>query len=100
MKDIKLQSLGQFAGQAARKLMPYAGVMLFLLFALVYGFLVLRINMLSGASVDPTAVTDQVKASPTLRIDSRAAGQLQTLKDNSVNVQTLFEQDRTNPFQE
>lgn len=100
MKDVNLKSLSQPAERFARKVKPYAGVILFLLFALVYGFIVLRINMLSNAPVDPTAVTDQVKASPTLRIDAHAAEQLQTLKDNSVNVQTLFEQGRTNPFQE
>lgn len=85
---------------ALRKLRPYAGVMLFLLFAAIYGYMVLNINQLSNPTIDPLEVTAETKASPTPRIDDHAAEQLQTLKDNSVNVQTLFEQGRTNPFEE
>jgi hypothetical protein len=100
MKSINIKSLDQNLAQTLHRLRPYTGVILFMLFAFVYGFLVLRINSLSGAPVDQAAVDAQVKASPTLRIDTNAVQQLQTLKDNSVNVQTLFTDNRTNPFQE
>jgi hypothetical protein len=81
-------------------LRPYAAVGLFLLFALVYGYLVLQINSLSNPTIDFSEVVAEAKGSPSPRIDTQAAEQLQTLKDNSVNVQTLFDQSRKNPFQE
>ena len=81
-----------------RKLKPYAGVALFLLFAGVYGFLLVRINALSSPSIDDSEVLTQAKATP--RINAKDAQQLEKLEDNSVNVQTLFEQGRKNPFQE
>ena len=84
----------------ARKLQPYLTVILFLVFAVVYALTIMRINALSNPPLDSGAVADEVKASPTPRIDASAAEQLQTLKDNSVNVQTLFDEGRSSPFQE
>ncbi|HJQ09365.1 MAG TPA: hypothetical protein VJ836_07865 [Candidatus Saccharimonadales bacterium] len=57
-------------------------------------------NTMSTAAVDESKVTEQVQALATPRIDEDAIKQLQTLKDNSVNVQALFDESRTNPFQE
>ncbi len=99
-KDIKISSpLPMLKGLGA-KLRPYAGVSLFLLLAGIYGFMVVRINALSNPAVDSSTVLTQVKSTPAPRIDAEAAKRLQELKDNSVNVQTLFEQGRTNPFSE
>lgn len=78
----------------------YLGVFIFLLFAATYGFIVIQINALSNPTIDDATVLGEAKATPTPRIDDQAAEQLETLKDNSVNVQTLFEQGRTNPFEE
>lgn len=100
MKEIDVKILSQSLKRVLHIVKTYAGVLLFLVFALVYGFIVLRINALSGAPVAQSDIDAQAKTSPTLRLDKHAAEQLQTLKDNSVNVQTLFTQDRTNPFQE
>lgn len=103
-KDIEFKltkgSLTKSFAKFIRLVKPYIAVLFFLLIALAYGFVILRINALSKAEVDPSAVSEQVKASPTPRIDANAIKQLETLKDNSVNVQTLFEESRTNPFQE
>jgi hypothetical protein len=95
-----LKKLGVKSKQEIVQLKKYSGVMFFLLFALVYAFMVMRINNLSNAPVDEEEITLQLTSSPALRIDEEAIKQLQTLKDNSVNVQSLFDQGRTNPFQE
>jgi hypothetical protein len=100
MTDISVKSPLPALASSLRKVRPYVGVLLFLLFAIIYGYMVLSINKLSNPVIDPVEVTTEAKASPSPRLDAHAAEQLQTLKDNSVNVQTLFEQSRTNPFQE
>jgi hypothetical protein len=97
--QLDLKPLLQKGAKIVAALKPYGAVMIITLFAMVYAFVVLRINSLSNALVDDNAVSAQVKASPSLRIDPQAVQQLQSLKDNSVNVQTLFEDQRTNPFQ-
>lgn len=100
MKDLSLSALFAAVATWTRKLRPYAGVGLFLLFAAVYGYLVLKINALSNPTIDLNEVVSEAVGAPTPRIDAQAAEQLLTLKDNSVNVQTLFEEGRKNPFQE
>jgi hypothetical protein len=91
--------LHRFSG-VFKKIKPYTGLMFFVMLALMYGFIILQINTLSVAPVDTTKVTTEVSSSPTLHVDPNAAKQLESLKSNSTNVQTLFENSRTNPFNE
>jgi hypothetical protein len=97
--ELDIKQLVQKGEKVITALKPYGAVMIITLFAMVYAFVILRINSLSNALVDDNAVSAQVKSSPSLRIDPQAVQQLQSLKDNSVNVNTLFEEERTNPFQ-
>jgi hypothetical protein len=98
--NISLGSLKTAIVRCGQLIKPYIGVLFFILFAAVYGIVILRISALNSAQPPQSDVDAQVQASPSLHIDANAVKQLETLKDNSVNVQSLFEQDRTNPFQE
>ena len=73
----KLTSLG-------KQIQPYSLLVFLLFVALLYGFVLLRINSLGNAQT---------------HIDQTVVNQLQSLQDNSVSVQTLFNQARNNPFQ-
>ena len=76
-------------------------LVIFLAFvAALYGFLLFRISGLSGQQPTQDAISSQVKAAAIPHIDQAVIDQLQSLKDNSVNVQALFPNDRNNPFQE
>jgi len=76
------------------------GLVLFLVFvALIYGFVLLRINSLTNAQPSADAVSSQVKAARIPHIDQSVVQQLQSLQDNSVSVKSLFNQARDNPFQ-
>ncbi len=66
--------------------------------ALLYGFLFLRINSLNDIQPSSDSVTSQVKAAAVPHIDESVVKQLESLHDNSVNVRTLFNQARKNPF--
>ena len=98
--QLDLKSIKPALRGLARTLGKYYSVLLFLLFMGVYGFMVVKINSLSNPVVDDSEIAEEVKTLPTPRIDETAANKLQSLKDNSVNVQTLFEKGRTNPFKE
>src|SRR6185503_9271689 len=99
-KDLNLSALVHGLGATFGKIKPYTGLMFFVMLSLMYGFIILQINALSAAPVDDNKVLTETSSSPTLHVDPEAAKQLQSLKDNSGNVQTLFEQNRNNPFQE
>lgn len=96
--DLDVKSLRAGLGGLAKVFGRYASVLLFLLFMGVYSYIVFQINTLSNPAVSDDEIAGQVETLPTPRIDEEAARKLQSLKDNSVNVQTLFEQGRTNPF--
>lgn len=83
----------------SEKLRRYSLVLFIIFVSIVYGFLVLRINTLSSQKPTEEAINKQVKAAKIPRIDESVVKQLESLEDNSVNVQTLFNQARSNPFQ-
>lgn len=68
------------------------------LVAVLYGFVLLRINTLSNAEPSDDSVTSQVQAAKVPRIEPSVVKQLESLHDNSVNVRSLFNDSRSNPF--
>lgn len=76
------------------------GYVIFVVFVIsLYGFLLLSVNSLSNAQPLAEDVTNQINAAAIPHIDQSVVKQLQSLQDNSVNVQSLFDQARSNPFQ-
>ncbi len=72
---------------------------IFLIFiGLSYVYLYLQVN--TAINQSPLSTTSPPSPSTNLvRINPQVVNQLESLKDNSVNVQVLFEQARNNPFQ-
>lgn len=101
MKNIELNadSIKLIGGGLLQTLRKYASVIIFVLFTGIYGYFTLQINALSNPDVDEPDVAGQTKALALPHIDEDAAKKLQSLEDNSVNVQTIFEQGRADPFQ-
>lgn len=98
--DIKL-NLGDLSAQLSgfsRKVRAYRVFLFFLAVAALYGFIVWRINVFSGAPPSISEQTAQTTAQP--HIDQATVDKIQSLQDNSVNVQALFDSARQNPFQE
>jgi hypothetical protein len=89
----RLRSVGQ-------RLAGYRVIAFILAVALLYAVMILRINTLDTAAPSETAITAQSQSVASAHIDKSAANQLEALQNNNVNVQTLFDQARTNPFQE
>jgi hypothetical protein len=81
------------------KLRPYRLASFLLFVALLYGSVFLHINSLSNAQPSDNAVKSQIKTSKLSHIDPAVVRKIQSLQDHSVNVQSLFNQVRQNPFQ-
>ena len=94
--DKLTEKLSQVLSSGRRYLPALFGLLL----VLIYGFLTFRIQTLN--SQEPTAldISQQSQTAQVPHIDPAVVRQLTSLKDNSVNVQTLFDQARGNPFQE
>ena len=82
------------------KVRRYSFVIFIIFVAGIYGFVMLRISSLSNLQPSDDAVNSQVQAAQIPKIDQTVVSQLKALQDNSVNVQSLFDQARTSPFQE
>jgi hypothetical protein len=95
--DIK--SLRVKAGAALQKAQRFSLVLFICFIALLYGYVMLRINTLSNTQPTPESVSSQVKAAGLPHIDESVVQQLESLHNNSVNVQALFNDARNNPFQ-
>jgi hypothetical protein len=83
----------------AQKLNRYKVLIIIVLVVSIYGFLIWRIDSLNNVQPSSDAVTAQVNPLRTAHIDKQTISQLESLRDNSVNVQSLFDQARNNPFQ-
>ncbi len=76
-------------------------VVIFLLFLVsIYGFLAWRVISLNQAEPDTADVSAQLKTASVPHIDTDVVNKIQQLQDNSVSVQSLFDEARQNPFQE
>lgn len=81
------------------RIKPYRYIVFFIFISLLYGFIILRISAYSTAEPTQASIDSQVNARSNLFIDEKVVEQLQTLQDNSVSVQTLFDEARSNPFE-
>jgi hypothetical protein len=97
--NINLKSLPVLLGAIVKFVSRYAIILFFLLLVAIYGFVLLKINSLSSAQPSTSAVSSQAQTVAIPQINPTVVKQIQNLQDNSVSVQTLFNQARTNPFQ-
>ena len=98
-KKLDLKYIPEKINELSARLRPYSFLIFILFVALLYGFVLMKINSLSQAEPTAEAVTGQVKAAQVPHIDEAVVKQLESLEDNSVSVQTLFNEARSNPFQ-
>lgn len=98
--SLETGNLGKQFKDLGKRLAPYRGLAFFLLVALMYGFIIFRINALSTATPSDSALSEATQATTQPHIDPAVVQKIQDLQDNSVNVQSLFKPERENPFQE
>jgi hypothetical protein len=81
-----------------RQLSRY-GVLIFIVFvAVLYSRVFLHINNLNDMQPSDSAVSSQIHSANLPTIGTIQVQKIESLQDNSVSVQTLFDQARNNPF--
>jgi hypothetical protein len=98
-QNIELNAIVPAIKSSLQSVTKYAGILFFSLIAIIYAFVLLRINTLSNAQPSDAEITSNATVQK-LRVDKNVVEQIQQLQDNSVNVQSLFDNARSNPFQE
>ena len=93
-----IQKLTPFFTAILKPLNRFKILLFIIIVAALYGYLVMQITNASNAQ--PSADQTIIGLHVTPRIDSNLIDKLQQLQDNSVSVQALFNDARTNPFQQ
>jgi hypothetical protein len=83
-----------------RMLRSYIAVIFIVVIGLMYAFLILRVNQLAQSEPGDDAVAERLETTTRPKIDEESAAKLEALEDQNVQVQTLFNQARNNPFSE
>ena len=83
-----------------RTIIRYRVLLFVVVVSVVYGYVVYMIGSLGSAQPSPASEDTSATNISVPKIDQSIVTQLQTLRDNNVSVQTLFEQARDNPFNE
>lgn len=94
---LDIKTLPTSLSRALNRLGRYRVLLFCLLVASLYGYLVFQISQATTVQPSSELQTAVTKASP--RIDPEVVQQLEQLQDNSVTVQALFNEARTNPFE-
>ncbi len=100
MKNIDFKTIPAKFKHLIQKVRPYVVLLFFVTIAILFSFLVFRINTLANKEPSDDAVQEKLKTVQRPKIDKDAIAKIQQLQDNSSNVQALFKQARDNPFQE
>lgn len=66
----------------------------------LYGFLIFSINNSIQAEPSEDAVAERLKTVQRPRVDQKTLNKIQELQDQHIQVQSLFDDARNNPFQE
>ncbi|HVW23133.1 MAG TPA: hypothetical protein VHB51_01435 [Candidatus Saccharimonadales bacterium] len=94
----KLKSLPNRLRPLLQKLAAYSVPAFLLIVAIIYAFVLWQVNNLNSAQPSELQISEQNDPIRTAHVNPATVQQLNSLQDNSVNVHSLFEQARNNPF--
>lgn len=84
-----------------QKLNKYTPVIFTVFVLSLYSFLILHVSSLTQVEVDQTKVLEQLQTTTRgNQVDQRAVDRILLLQDQNVQVESLFEEARDNPFSE
>lgn len=100
MKSLNVKDLPAKIAPVIKKIREYSVFIFFVGLVAIYGFLVYQINVLTSTEPSEDAVTEQLQTIKRPRIDQDAVNKIQELESANVEVKSIFEQARENPFNE
>lgn len=82
------------------KLKRYVPVIFIVFVSLILGFLITRISTYAQTEPSEDAVTEKLTTVQRPKIDENALKKIEQLEDQNIDVKSLFQQARENPFSE
>jgi len=75
-------------------------IVVFVIFSAMYGYILMQVNAINERQPTNKQVTDKVTASPRPKIDETLIDKITSLEEGNVQVKTIFNDARKNPFAE
>ncbi len=100
MKNLKLNQIIQKLQPAINKFRRYSPLLFMIVLVGVYGFLMYRVNTLTNKEPDDEAILQKLNTVKRPKIDQAAIDKINQLQGQNVEVKTLFDTARNNPFNE
>ena len=100
MKNLDIKQLGTIIRNALSGAQRYASFIFIISILLIYAFLVVRISVLSQASPSEDAIAEQSNTIKRLKLDETSIQKIEQLEGQNVEVKSIFEKARDNPFQD
>lgn len=98
--NIDVKNLPNLALELLKRVKRFVPLLFILATLFLYGYLVLYINELTQVEADELAVLEELQSTSRPEIDQAAIDKIRQLQDQNVQVETLFEEARENPFSE
>lgn len=100
MKNMNLKQLIQKTKPLLYKFRRYSALLFILAIVSIYGFLVFRINSLTQLEPSDDAILEKLNTVKRPKVDQSAIDKINQLQGQNIEVKTLFDQARSNPFNE
>lgn len=99
MKLDKSSILNQLAGIIAF-IKRFRFIIAFIVFSAMYGYVMTQVSSINQQQPSEKQITEKATAAPKTKVDEDLAEQITSLEDQNVQVQTIFNEARKNPFSE
>ncbi len=98
--SLEVKDIPAKLGPIVKGLSKYLVFIFIMTVMIIYGYLVFHINTLASQEPAEDAVAERLKTVSRPRIDEDTLTKIEQLEDQNIQVQTLFQQARDNPFTE
>lgn len=98
--EINKTNLNKFVGSTISAAKKYGLIIFIVTGLLISSYLILSINSLLNKEPSEASIAEKSKLNQATKIDESAVNTIKELRSANVEVKTLFEQSRDNPFQE
>lgn len=98
--NIDNQTIIEKLSAVRQVLARFAPVLLIIIVVSVYSGLILYVNNLTIVAVDDDEVIEMLEITTRPQIDQQAVNAIEALQDQNIQIESLFEEARDNPFAE
>lgn len=86
--------------RATHILRQRAAIICFIIFAIIYGYIMVTVSNLSQQEPSETAVKEKLTKVAKPKVDESVAQTMLGLEERNVTIRSIFEEARANPFTE